>query len=213
METSDSMGVYYFSVLSIKYPSCGVSPLEGHALPLNLGGKLLRRVMVKPETNRFRCVENKKVFYLDEMVNALQSDGRTSVQSYESIIAAWINLLRFQVIKVVAYNSNLMSDLQSGGMVFRLGKLLVPEGWTRENFGNHIAERTGVSFSTVCSTFSRMSQILTSLNGQKAFEPIGWLEAIPKAEGGGFRVYLWEDFPNPSAYDFEEEKSVSGYLS
>jgi hypothetical protein len=145
------------------------------------------------------------MFYLDDMMSMLQSDDRTTPEGYESILGAWINLLRSEVINLAGQDRQFLASLQNGSAVLLLSKFLIPGGWTTESLGHSIAQRTGVSFSTVCATIQRMSKILLELQGEKAFEPVGWFEVASRAEGGGFRVLLWQDFPQPASYRFEEE--------
>lgn len=159
------------------------------------------------KNNRFWCYSNESIFYIDEMINSLHT--RTSVprEVVEAMISAWINLVRFEVLQFADHNQAFSLSLREGKGVIYLKKFLIPQEWTRDSFGKHIARRTGSSFNTVCTTFQAMGEILSNLNCRKAFEPIGWLDVVSKADGGGFKVYLWDDFPQPDSYRFEEEST------
>jgi len=168
---------------------------------------------VIPQNNRFWCYENGAIFYYNEMLNLLQSEARNSTQVSEAIITAWINLLRFEVVRLAGEDEQFSLSLQKGEGIILLKRFLAPKNWDKDTFGNQVARRTGLSYSSVCATFQKMSNILFELDGHKAFEPIGWFKNVPRAEGGGFRVHLWEDFPQPVSYKHEEEISFSEQLA
>ena len=159
---------------------------------------------MKADRNRYRVYEERQVFSTDEMVEMLHAEFGISKPESEAIISAWVNLLRYEVVRTADQDGRFSSSLQEGEAVFRLDSLLIPVGVERSAFGNQVARRTGVCFETVCFTFQKMSDILSSLKGSKAFEPIGWFEVVPGTEGGGFRVHLWEDFPQPASYKYDK---------
>jgi hypothetical protein len=170
---------------------------------------------VNPKNNnRYWCHKHGQVLPFDEMVRALEcSEAEIRRQDSEATIIAWVNFLRSEVLRLADLDQEFFSSLKNGDAVLRLRKLLMPTGWREEEFGKQISLRTGLPLVSVCSIFREMSKVLSDLAYERAFEPVGWFEVLPR-EGGGFLVHLWDDFPQPVSSGIEkpQEQRVSGSL-
>ena len=156
--------------------------------------------------NRMEALKKEKLFHTYEMVDWLQTTAGTPEEMGETLLGAWVGVLRYDALLHAEHDKKFLSLLQHGEARLRLNKELAPAGWNawekgawrNEDLWTQITSETGLSHEEVRDLLSWVGKKLSKLVGEKAFEPIGWID---QGEEGTLLVRCWSDFLHPMSDD------------
>ncbi len=158
------------------------------------------RISVSGKGNIFRT--HSMIDYIkDEIITKKLFDNVSNKKQTElvenlscGVLGAWVGVLRYKALSMAENDKEFFLKIQSGNGVLDLNEDLAPSGWRTEDVINQVSIQTGLNSNSVRVFLNLIKDKFGELSGNKAFEPIGWIE---KKDNGSFQASLWKDFLLP----------------
>jgi hypothetical protein len=164
------------------------------------------------QTNRHRLHKYapEYIFGTDEMVVWIRSRTGAPDEMSDALLGAWINLIRAELLRREILDGSTSERLEHGEEFLLLShdlaprrRCLGPGNWSSDELWAWISVRTGLLHRDVSLLLHTVADKLRELNGEKAFEPVGW---VTTGDEEGFRAHLWDDFLDPASNNMIEAR-------
>lgn len=161
------------------------------------------------QTNRSLLMKHMpaQVLHTVDMIGWLNEKAGADPNTADAVLGAWVGVLHTEMLRRVVLDPGTLRRLEEGHEVLVLNEELAPRrrclgpgNWTTEQLWMRISAQTTLMHREVSLLLRLIAQKFRELNGELAFEPIGWVIVTSSNE---FEAHLWDDFFEPS-----EERTI-----
>ena len=139
-----------------------------------------------------------KIYHTCEMVDYLQQKTGLQELLCEAVLSAWVGAIRTFVLSHAEKDPIRVLPLLKASRVCLCFSGAMQVAALFGLFLALIKEEAGCSAQNVVRVLDSLGEKLNMLKGEKAFEPIGWIE---ESFGAICAIRLWNDFLQPMSDD------------